>query len=178
MTPSRFTKFLAPLVFALTAAPALAHGPGGGGACAGIKGQMKSLCAGAPHGTCLSTLCPDVPPGPGQWPQCLLNLNDGKETQKLNTPLSSACVTELNDKLLGIQKQQQAFTAACGGDVTTFCNNVTGGPWSTIPCLHQAVKDNKAVSANCQTLLAQHRPYGPHPHGPGEFGPPCGPKGR
>lgn len=180
MTMSRFATFLAPLALALAAAPALGHGPGGpgGGACSGIRGQMETLCAGATPGACLSTLCPDVPPGPGQWPQCLLNLNDGKETQKLNPPLSAACVTELNDKLSAIQKAQQAFTAACGGDVTTFCNNVTGGPWSTMQCLRQAVKENKTVSSNCQALLAQHHGFGFHPHGPGAFGPPGGPKGR
>jgi hypothetical protein len=117
-----------------------------------------------------------VPAGPGQWPQCLLNLNGGKETQTLNPPLTSACVTELNTKLLAIQKDQQAFTAACGADATTFCNNVTGGPWSTRACLRQAVKDNKAVSSNCQALLAQH--HGRGPHGPGGCGPAGGPSGR
>ncbi len=94
MTTSRFVKLLAPLAVALAAAPALAHGPGDGGACSGIKGQIESLCAAAPPDTCLSTLCPDVPAGPGQLVQCLLNLNDGKETQKLSTPLTAACVTE------------------------------------------------------------------------------------
>jgi len=178
MTPSKFAKLLAPLALALAAPPVLAHGPGGGGACGDIRGQMESLCAGAPPGTCLSTLCPDVPAGPGQWAQCLLNLNDGKETQKLSSPLTAACVTELNNKLLAIQKQQQAFTAACGGDVTTFCNNVAGNPWSTMQCLHQAVKNNKAVSSTCQALLAQHQGFGHHPHGPGEFGPPGGPRER
>ena len=180
MTMSRFAKFLAPLAVALAASPALAHGPGhgGGGACSGIREQLKTLCASATPETCLSTLCPDVPAGPGQFAQCLLNLNDGKESQKLSAPLTSACVTELNNRLSAIQKQQQAFTAACGGDVTTFCNNVTSGPWLTKQCLRQAVKDNKAVSSNCQTLLAQQHGFGPHPHGPGEFGPPCGPKGR
>ncbi|HVO23242.1 MAG TPA: hypothetical protein VMW56_06390 [Candidatus Margulisiibacteriota bacterium] len=87
-------------------------------------------------------------------------------------------MTELNNKLLAIQKQQQAFTAACGGDVTTFCNNVAGNPWSTMQCLHQAVKNNKAVSSTCQALLAQHQGFGHHPHGPGEFGPPGGPRER
>ena len=176
MTTSKVTAFLAVLALAL-AAPALAHGPGGGGACSGIKGQMESLCAGATPGTCLSTLCPDVPPGPGQWPQCLLNLNAGTaESQKLTTPLTSACVTELNNRLVAIKKEQAAFTAACGGDVTTFCNNVTGGQWSAMQCLRQAVKDNKAVSPNCQTLLAQHHGFGPYPHGPGAFGPAGRPK--
>jgi hypothetical protein len=178
MTTSRFATFLAPLAFALAAAPVLAHGPGGGGACSGLKGQMEKLCAGAAPGTCLGTLCPDVPAGPGQWPQCLLNLNDGKETQKLAAPLTSACVTELNNKLAVIQQQQQAFTSACAGDVTTFCNNVTSGQRSTMQCLRQAVRDNKAVSSNCQTLLAQHHGHGHPPGGPGGFGPPCGPKGR
>ncbi len=181
MTTSKFASFLAPLALALAAAPALAHGPGGpggGGACSGIRGQMETLCAGATPGACLSTLCPDVPPGPGQWPQCLLNLNDGKETQKLSSPLPAACVTELTNKLSAIQKAQQAFTAACGGDVTTFCGNVTGGPWSTMQCLRQAVKDNKTVSSNCQALLAQHHGFGFHPHGPGAFGPAGGPRGR
>ena len=176
MTKSKFASFLAAIALAL-AAPALAHGPGGGGACSGIKGQMDTLCAGATPGTCLSTLCPDVPPGPAQWPQCLLNLNGGTESQKLTTPLTSACVTELNDRLLAIQKEQQAFTAACGGDATTFCSNVTGGQWSTMQCLRQAVTDNKAVSSNCQTLLAQHHGFGPHPDGPGSCrfaGPPKG----
>jgi hypothetical protein len=79
MTKSKFAAFLASIALAL-ATPALAHGPGGGGACSGMKGQMETLCAGATPGTCLSTLCPDVPPGPGQWPQCLLNLNGGTET--------------------------------------------------------------------------------------------------
>ena len=165
MTTSKVGAFVASIALAL-AAPALAHGPGGGGACSGIREQMKTLCAGAPPRTCLSTLCPDVAAGPGQFPQCLLNLNDGKETQKLTTPLTAACVTELNDKLSAIQKEQQAFTAACAGDVTTFCNNVTGGQRSAKQCLRQAVKDNKAVSSNCQALLAQHRGFG-HPHGPG-----------
>ena len=167
MTTLRFAKFLVPLALALAAVPALAHGPGGGGACSGIRGQMETLCAGATPGTCLSTLCPDVPAGPGQWPQCFLNLNDGKETQKLTSPLTSACATDLNNKLLAIQQHQQAFTAACGGDVTTFCNNVTGGQWSSMGCLRQAVKDNKAVSSNCQALLAQHHGFGHQPHGPG-----------
>jgi len=174
MTTSRLAKYIAPLALALAAVPALAHGPGGKGACPGIKAQMEKLCPGATPGTCLSTLCPDVPAGPGQWPQCLLNLNGGKETQKLQSPLTSACVTELNNKLLAIQTEQQAFSAACGGDMTTFCNNVTGGSWSAMPCLRQAVKDNKAVSSNCQALLAQHHGYG-HP---GKFGPAGGPRGQ
>jgi hypothetical protein len=171
MTMSKFAAFLASIALAL-AAPALAHGPGGGGACRGIKGQMETLCAGAAPGTCLSTLCPDVPPGPGQWPQCLLNLNGTKLT------LTAACQTELNNKLSAIQQQQQAFKTACvdTGDVKTFCSNVTGGPWSTMQCLRQAVKDNKAVSSTCQTLLAQHHAFGPHPHGPGQFGPAGRPK--
>ena len=104
------------------------------------------------------------------------NLNGGKKPQKLKPPLPSACVTELNNKLLAIHTEQQAFTAACGGDVTGFCNNVTGGPWSAMPCLRQAVKDNKAVSSTCQALLAQHHGYGHH--GPGKFGPAGGPRGQ
>ena len=178
MTTSKFTTFLAAIALALAAAPALAHGPGAGGACKGIKGQLETLCAGASPGTCLGTLCPDVPAGPGQWPQCLLNLNDGKETQKLSSPLSATCVTELNNKLSAIQKEQQAFTAACGGDVTTFCSNVSAGPRSTMQCLRQAVKDNKTVSSTCQAFLAQHHGHGFHPHGSGVFGPGGGPKGR
>ena len=174
MTTSTVTRFLVPLAATLVASAALAHGPGGGGACSGVKGQMKALCASGNPRTCLSTLCPDVPAGPGAWAQCLLNLNDGKESQKLSTPLTPACVTELNDRLAAIQKEQQAFTAACAADAATFCNNVTSGQRATMQCLHQAVKDNKAVSANCQTLLAQHHPFGPHPHGPGEFGHPPG----
>jgi hypothetical protein len=177
MTTSKVTAFFASIALAL-AAPALAHGHDGGSACSGIRGQMETLCAGTPKGTCLSTLCPDVPPGPGQWPQCLLNLNAGTETKKLTTPLTSACVTELNDRLLAIQKEQQAFTAACAGDVTTFCNNVTGGQRSAMQCLRQAVKDNKAVSSPCQTLLAQHHGVGPHPHGPGDFRPGGQPMGQ
>src|SRR5262249_31163483 len=86
MTTSKVAAFFASIALAL-AAPALAHDRDGGGACSGIRGQMETLCAGAPKGTCLSTLCPDVPPGPGQWPQCLLNLNAGTETKKLTTPL-------------------------------------------------------------------------------------------
>ncbi len=178
MTTSRFAKLIAPLLVALAAAPALAHGPGGGGACSGVKGQMEKLCAGATPGTCLSTLCPDVPAAPGQWPQCLLNLNDGKETQKLTSPLTTACVTELNDKLLAIQKQHQVFIAACSGDVTTFCNNVTGGPRSTMQCLRQAVRDNKAVSSSCQALLDQRHGFGHQSHRPGKFGPADAPAER
>ncbi len=178
MTTSRFATSLMALAIALAASSALAHGPDGEGACRGVRKQMKTLCASAGPEACLSTLCPDVPAGMAQWAQCLLNLNDGKETQKLSTPLTSACVTALNDRLQAMQKHQQEFTAACGGDVTNFCNNVTAGPFLTMQCLRQAVKDNKTVSAGCQTLLGQHHGFGHHPHGPDGFGHPGGPKGK
>ena len=46
MRTSRFGMFVAPLALALVAAPALAHGPGGGSACRGATEQIKTLCSG------------------------------------------------------------------------------------------------------------------------------------
>jgi hypothetical protein len=168
MRTLRFAMFVAPLTLALAAAPALARGPGGEGACRGAKEQLKKLCSGGTPGDCLTTLCKDVQPGPGQWPQCLLNLNSAGT---LKPSLTKDCVTDLNNKLAAIQKWQATFQTACGGDVTNFCNNVTGGVWSTKQCLRQAVLDNKQVSKDCQALLAQRHGHGDHPDGPGKRGP-------
>jgi hypothetical protein len=168
MRTSRLTMFVA--LLALAAAPALAHGPSGGpgeGACRGAKDQFKKLCSGVAPGDCLSTLCKDVQPGPGQWPQCLLNLNSAG---KLKPALTKGCVTDLNNKLAAIQKWQTAFNDQCGADVKANCANVTGGMGLTMQCLHQAVIDNKQVSNGCQALLAQHHGHGEHPHGRGEGG--------
>lgn len=172
MRTLRFAMFVAPLTLALAGAPALAHGPGGGpggeGACRGAKEQIKKLCSGVTPGDCLTTLCKDVQPGPGQWPQCLLNLNSAGT---LRPALTKDCVTDLNNKLTAIQNWQKTFTAKCGADVSANCANVTGGMGRTIQCLHQAVIDNKQVSKDCQALLAQHHGHGDHPDGPGKRGP-------
>jgi hypothetical protein len=169
MRTLRFAMFVAPLTLALATAPALAHGPGGEGACRGAKEQIKELCSGVTTpGDCLNTLCKDVQPGPGQWPQCLLNLNSAGT---LKPALTKSCVTDLNSAITAIQKWQTAFNDKCGADVKTNCANVTGGMGLTMQCLHQAVIDNKQVSKDCQALLGQHHRPGDHPPGLGERGP-------
>jgi hypothetical protein len=180
MRTSRMIMLSAPLAVALMAAPVLAHGPGGacngpgaacngpGGACSGAKEQIKKLCSGVTPGDCLTTLCKDVQPGPGQWPQCLLNLNSAGT---LKPALTKSCVTDLNNKLAAIQNWQKTLTAKCGADVSANCANVTGGMGVTMQCLHQAVIDNKPVSKDCQALLAEHHGHHRQHHGPGEPGP-------
>jgi hypothetical protein len=165
MRTSRMIMLSAPLAVALMAAPVLAHGPGG--ACSGIKGQIKNLCSGVTTpGTCLTTLCPTATPGPGAWAQCLLS-----NATKLK--LSATCQADLNNKLAAIQKWQSAFETACKADVTANCNYVTGGTGSTIQCLGQAVIDNKQVSSTCQALLARHHGHHGHHHWNGAKGATC-----
>jgi hypothetical protein len=145
MTTSRLAVFGAAL--ALVAAPALAYGPGGGGAC---RQDLKTICSGlspapAPGpGNCLKALCGDLTPGSGAYVNCLQT--------KYTSQLSDACKQQLTD----IQAKMTAFQTTCGGDISNFCGNVTGGTWSTVQCLHQAVINNQKVSSACQALLAQH----------------------
>jgi hypothetical protein len=153
MRPSRFALFVAPLALALGAAPALAHGALGG-ACLPL---LQELCPNVTPGpgpggyhACLKTLCGPATPGPGGLVSCLL-----KQSATSKFPNCEARLTKMQAK---IAAWQTAFNTACvtTNDVSTFCNNVTTGPWSQVRCLRQAVKDNKAVSATCQAFLAQH----------------------
>ena len=71
MRTSRFGMFVA--LLALTAAPALAHGPGRGGAC---RADIAALCPDVTPGprayrSCLAEACPEVTPGPGAFANCL-----------------------------------------------------------------------------------------------------------
>ncbi len=152
MSTSRLTMFVAPLALALTAAPALAHGPGRGGACrADLEARCSALATPpAPGpGDCVKALCGDLTPGSGAFVNCLLGLQP---------PVSSQCQQQLTD----MQAKITAFQTACAGDVTQYCGNVTGGPWSTVQCLRQAVTNNQPVSPSCQALLAQHHRHRHH----------------
>jgi len=56
-------------------------------------------------------------------------------------------------KRFAIQREQAAFTAACAGDVTTFCNNVRGTLVKD-PC---AAEDNTRGDALPTPALADQR---------------------
>jgi hypothetical protein len=161
MRVSMMFTLAAPLAVALMAAPALAHGPGGGGACGG---DIKALCAKAGvapgSGNCMSTLCPGVPPGPGAFATCIDNA-----ASKYSYTVSANCSAQLAKMQAKIAAWQTAFNTACANDVSTFCSNVTTGPWSTAQCLRQAIMNNQAVSQPCQAFLAQHHGHRPH-HAP------------
>ena len=66
MRTSRILMVSTPLAVALLAAPALAHGPHGGGAC---RQALHALCAQSGTtpgpGGCLQTLCPGFTSGHG-----------------------------------------------------------------------------------------------------------------
>jgi hypothetical protein len=151
MGMSKFIMLIAPLTVALMAAPALAHGPHGGGAC---RQDLQTLCPNVTPGPgsfrdCLATLCPDLTPGPGTFASCL---------QQHASGLSAACQQHLNQ----MQAKLAAWQQACGDDVRTFCSDVAPGPWSTGKCLRQ---HQSALSQPCQDLLAQHHGHRHH-HGP------------
>ena len=161
MRTSRFAMFVAPLALALVAVPALAHGPGGEGAC---RQEIEAICSAATgSGDCVSKLCgPTFPSGPGALANCILSLTPPPKG------LSPTCLTNLKNMQAKIAAWQTSFQNACGtatsGDVSTYCGNVTGGTESTIKCLRQAVTDNKPVSKDCQALLAQHHGHRHHEH--------------
>jgi hypothetical protein len=159
MKASKVVGLVAPFTLALLAAPALAHGPGGGLAC---RPLLQELCPNATPGpgpggyrSCLKALCSNLTPGPGAFASCLL-------AQKgiSNFPSCQAQLTEMQAK---IAAWQSAFNTACATDVTQFCGNVATGQRGQTQCLRQAIKDNKAVSGTCQTLLATY--HGHHQHG-------------
>jgi len=155
MKTSRLAVFVAPFAVAFVAAPALAHGPGGRGAC---RQDLNAICSGlsptpaAGPGNCLRALCGDITPGSGAYVNCLQT--------KYASQLSDPC----KQQLANIQAKLTAFQTTCGADISSFCGNVTGGTWSTIQCLHEAIINNQKVSPDCQALLARHP--GPRHHRP------------
>lgn len=165
MKVSKIIALVAPLALALAAAPALAHGPGGGGACLPL---LQALCPSVTPGpgpggyhSCLKTLCgQEATPGPGGFASCLL-----KQSAVSNFPNCEAQLTKMQAK---ITAWQTAFNTACTNDVSQFCSNVTTGPPGQIQCLRQAVKNNQKVSATCQAFLAKG--HGDRHHGhPGHW---------
>ena len=162
MTVFKAFIFVPPLALALAAAPALAHGPGGGGAC---RPLVQALCPDVTPGpgpggyhSCLQALCPNSSGGPGGFASCLLN--------QTKVPIANYpnCQTELTNLQSKIAAWQAEFNTACASDVSQFCSNVTTGPRQQIQCLRQAVKNNQKVSASCQTLLAKHHGHGHRGH--------------
>ncbi len=161
MRTSRFALFVAPLALAVAAAPALAHGPRGGGACRPLLQQLCPSVTPGPgpggYGSCLKTLCgTEATPGPGGFASCLL-----KQSAISNFPKCEAQLTKMQAK---IAAWQAAFNTACTNDVSQFCSNVTTGPRGQVQCLRQAVTNNQKVSATCQAFLAQHHGYRHHGH--------------
>jgi hypothetical protein len=163
MKLSKVVIFVPTLALALSAAPALAHGLGGGGAC---RPLVQALCPDVTPGpgpggyaSCLQALCPNLSRGPGGFASCLLN--------QTKIPITNypKCQTQLTDLQAKVAAWQAAFNTACSSDVSQFCANVTTGPRGQIRCLNQAVKDNKAVSGTCQTFLANHHGHPHHWHG-------------
>jgi hypothetical protein len=163
MKVSMMFTLAVPLAVALMAAPALAHGPHGGGAC---RPLVQALCPSVTpgpgpggYGSCLKSLCPNLT-GPGGFASCLLS-----QGQIAAYPACQAQLTNMQNK---IAAWQSAFTNACANDVSQLCSNVTTGPRGQIQCLRQAVKNNQQVSATCQTFLAKrhgHRHHGHPGHG-------------
>ena len=153
------------LALSLAAAPALAHGPGGGGACRPLIQQLCHSVTPGPgpggYGSCLKALCgTEATPGPGGFASCLL-----KQSAISNFPNCQAQLTKMQAK---IAAWQAAFNTACTNDVSQFCSNVTTGPRGQIQCLRQAVRNNQKVSATCQAFLAKghgHRHQGHPGHG-------------
>ncbi len=149
MRTSRMMMLTAPLAVALMAAPALAHGHHGGGAC---RQDLQTLCPNVTPGPgsfrgCLAMLCPGLTPGPGAFASCL---------QQHASELSPACQQDLNK----MQAKIAAWQQACGGDVPTFCSDVAPGPWSIRKCLREHQSE---LSQPCQDLLAQHHGHRHHP---------------
>ena len=151
---SKFIMLIAPLAVALTAAPALAHGHHGGGAC---RQDLQTLCPNVTPGPgnfrdCLATLCPDLTPGPGAFASCLQ-----EAATSTGVTLSDQCQAQLTQ----MQARLAAWQQACGADVRTFCSAATPGPWSAGKCLRQHQSE---LSQPCQDLLAQHHGHSHH-HG-------------
>ena len=160
MKVSKIITLVAPLAMALAAAPALAHGPGGEGACRQDLTKLCSHLTPAPGpGNCLKALCPSFTPGPGAFASCLLGLPSG---------VSDQCKQQLTQMQAKIAAWHTAFNTACSTDVSSFCKNVTTGPWTQVQCLRQAVVNNQPVSAPCQAFLAKHHGHGHHGH-PGHW---------
>jgi len=174
MKTSRFAVLSAAVALALAATPALAHGPGRGGACrqdlANLCSQLTPTPAPGPF-NCVKALCPTAIPGTGDIVTCLQGL-----------AVSDACKAELSDLQAKITAWKTAFTQACTANDLALCNNVKTGPWGQVQCLRQAVNDNKDVSQSCQLFVAQHHPpmgwHGPGPQGFGATAEPPQPHGR
>jgi Cysteine rich repeat len=96
-------------------------------------------------------LCPDIPPGPKGFRDCL---------EQHKNELSPACQAHLSD----IEAKAAAWHQACGGDVQTLCGDVSG-PHQVLKCLHQ---HQGQLSQACQDLLAQHHRdhHAPAPNAP------------
>lgn len=154
MRVSMMFTLAAPLAVALAVAPALAHGPHGGGAC---RKDLHAYCSSLnppPDNfhACLATLCgSDFKPGPGAFASCLQTAA-GKGTIQL----SQGCTTQLT----GMQDKILAFQNKCGGAVTAY--NCSGGPRSIGKCLRENQTALSQAFPDCAALLAQH--HGHHHH--------------
>jgi hypothetical protein len=133
MKTSRIIMLSAPLAMALMAAPALAHGPHGGGAC---RQEFQNLC-----GT------PGSAGGFAGFVTCL-------ETNKAK--LTGPCLDRLSQMQAKITAWNECKTAVSGPP--DLCPNITTGPGQDkdfIQCL-RGLAENKSLPASCQPLLAQH----------------------
>ena len=147
---TQFT-LVAALAAALIVASSTAHAHGRGGPC--LK-DLEALCPSVTPGPggfrdCIETLCPQVTPGPEGFGTCL---------QQHQDQLSAEC----KDHLSKMQAKMAEWHQACGGDVQTFCSDVSG-PRGVFKCLHEH-KDE--LSQACQDLLAQHHHHHHHWHKP------------
>ena len=145
MKVSRIFTRIAPVAVALMTLAGPVHARGPGRPC---RPDIQALCPKVTPGPgnfrdCLRSLCPDVTPGPGGFSTCLR-----QAAQAQNHPLSSACQQHLSE----VQARIDAWQTACGGDVSTYCSNVTG-PRNIFKCLRQH-KDQ--LSQTCKDQLAQH----------------------
>jgi hypothetical protein len=156
---SKFVLFIAPLAVALTTAPALAHGPHGGGAC---RQELQTLCPNVTPGPgsfrdCLATLCPDLAPGPGAFASCLQEAATAK-----SVTLSDQCQARLTK----MQAEVDAWKTACGDYAQANCTS-DSGPRAIGQCLRAAQQTDPNFPTACAALLAQHHGHH-HCHGPAD----------
>jgi hypothetical protein len=157
---AKFIMLIAPLTVALMAAPALAHGPHGRGAC---RQDLHAYCSSltpTPDSFrgCLATLCgPDFTPGPGAFASCLQNAATAG-----TITLSGQCTAHLTK----MQAKIDAWETACGDYAQKNCTDGTG-PRAIGQCLHAAQNTDPNFPPACAALLAQHHRHHHH-HGPAD----------
>jgi len=153
---SKSIMLIAPLAVALTTAPALAHGPHGGGAC---RTDLQTLCPNVTPGPssfrsfrdCLQTLC-QATPGPGAFASCLQEAATAK-----GVTLSDQCQAHLTK----MQAKIAAWQTACGKYAQVNCTSDTG-PRAIGQCLRAAQQTDPNFPTACAALLAQHHGHRHH----------------